>query len=53
MKREKYAVYEKEPAHGKDVNGIILAPYNTKEDAEEARKKYGYTSENYFVDILK
>ena len=53
MKRVEYAVYEKEPAHGRYKNGVILAPYDTKEKAEEARKKYGYTSENYFVDILK
>jgi hypothetical protein len=53
MKKEQYAVYEKEPAHGKDKDGVILAPYNTKEDAEQARVKYGYSSDNYYVDILK
>lgn len=43
LNKEQYAVYEKVPAHGKDVNGIILAPFNSKEEAEEARQKY----ENY------
>ena len=50
---EQYAVYEKTPAHGRDVNGIILAPFNTREEAEEMGKKYGYHGENYYVDILR
>lgn len=29
MKKEQFAVYEKEPVHGKDKNSVILAPYNT------------------------
>lgn len=53
MKREQFAVYEKEPMHGKDKNGVILAPYNTKEEAEQARVKYGYDNDNYYVDKLK
>ena len=53
MKKEQYAVFEKEPRHGKDVNGVILAPYNTKEEAETAGKKYGYYGDNYYVDKLK
>jgi hypothetical protein len=53
MIKEAYAVYEKEPAHQKDKNGVILAPYNTKEEAEQARVKYGYGSDNYYVDIFK
>ena len=53
MKKEQFAVYEKEPAHGKDKNGVILAPYNTKEEAEIASKKYGYYGDNYYVDKLK
>ena len=52
-KREQYAVYEKEPAHGAESNGVILAPFNTKEEAEQARKKYGYNWDNYYVDKLK
>lgn len=51
-KTKHYAVYEKVPAHGKDVDGIVLAPFKTKEEAENARKKYGYITENYYVDIL-
>lgn len=49
---ERFAVYEKEPAHGKDKNGIILAPFNTHQEAEEAGIKYGYYGDNYYVDEL-
>lgn len=52
IKREQYAVYEKVPAHGNQVNGVILGPYNTEKDAQVAREKYGYTTDNYFVDKL-
>lgn len=50
IKREKFAVYEKEPAHGRDKNGVILAPFNSKEEAEKAGKKYGYHGDNYYID---
>jgi hypothetical protein len=50
---KQYAVYEKEPAHQNKENGIILAPFKTKEEAEKAKQKYGYTSDNYYVDLLK
>jgi hypothetical protein len=53
MEKEKFAVYEKEPRHGKDKNGVILSPFNTREDAEIAGKKYGYYGDNYYVDKLK
>ena len=53
LDREQYAVYEKVPAHGGEVNGIILAPFKSKEEAEQSRQKYGYSSDNYYVDILK
>ena len=39
MEKEQFAVYEKEPRHGKDKDGVILAPFDTKEDAEIAGKK--------------
>jgi hypothetical protein len=45
-----YAVYEKEPAHGSEVNGVILGPYKTKEEAEVSRVKYGYNNDNYYID---
>jgi hypothetical protein len=47
-----YAVYEHEPAHGKDKNGVILAPFKTREEAEKARVDYGYVSDNYYVGKL-
>jgi len=53
MNKEQYAVFEKEPAHGSEVNGVILAPFYTKEEAEQARQKYGYGNENYYVDKMK
>lgn len=46
----KYVVYEKIPAHGSIENGVILGYYNTKEEAEIDRMKYGYSSDNYYVD---
>jgi len=52
-KKIQWAVYEKVPQHGKYYNGIILAPYNTKEEAEAKRIGWGYVSDNYYVDIYK
>jgi hypothetical protein len=52
LKREYYSVYEKEPRHQNEKNGVILAPFNTKEEAEETRVKYGYGNDNYYVDKL-
>ena len=52
-KKEQFAVYEREPSHGKDKDGVILAPYNTKEEAETAKKQYGYDNDNYYVDVLR
>jgi hypothetical protein len=52
LKKEYYAVYEKEPAHQNEKNGVILAPYKTKEEAELARIKCGYGGDNYYVDKL-
>ena len=52
MEKEQFAVYEKEPRHGKDKNSVILAPFDTREDAEIAAKKYGYYGDNYYVDKL-
>jgi hypothetical protein len=51
--KEQYAVYEKVPAHGSEANGIILGPFDTKEEAETLGKKYGYLNgDNYYVDKL-
>jgi|688.fasta_scaffold1179945_2 hypothetical protein len=50
--RQFFAVYEREPAHGATPNGVILSPYNTKEEAEEAKVRYGYNTDNYYVDKL-
>ncbi len=49
---KRYGVYEKTPQHQGQINGIILAPYNNKEEAEEDRQRYGYNTDNYYVDEL-
>lgn len=51
--KEQYAVYEKVPAHSSEVDGVILAPYKSKEEAEQAMHEYGYSSDNYYISILK
>lgn len=53
MKKEQFAVYEKNPQHGKEKYIIILAPFYTKEAAEIASKKYGYYGDNYYIDKLE
>ncbi len=50
---KQFAVYEKEPAHGKEPNSIILAPFDTEELAETARLQWGYNNDNYYVDEIK
>ncbi len=52
-KREQFAVFEKVPAHGSEVGGIILGPFNSEEEATEAGNRYGYNTDNYYVDKLK
>jgi hypothetical protein len=52
MNKEQFAVYEIEPAHGSIKNGIILGPFATREEAESARLKYGYSGDNYYVDNM-
>jgi hypothetical protein len=47
-----YAVYEKVPAHGGEVDGVILGNYRTKEEAQEDREKYGYNTDNYYIDVI-
>jgi len=53
--REQYAVFEKEPQKGPIPNGVVMGNYNTREEAEEVRVKYGFISENFYVEkiILK
>jgi hypothetical protein len=46
-----FAVYEKKPSHQKEINGIILSPFNTYDEAKEAMIKFGYGNENYYVDV--
>ena len=42
-----FGVYEKEK------DGVILASFNTKEEAEEAGIKFGYVGDNYYIDKIK
>lgn len=52
MNNEKYAVYERNPAHGSTKNGMILGPFNSKEEAQSNGEKYGYTGDNYYVNSM-
>ena len=52
MNNEKYAVYERNPAHGPTKNGMILGPFNSKEEAQSNGEKYGYTGDNYYVNSV-
>jgi hypothetical protein len=49
----KYGIFERVPSHGREPNGLILGPFDTKEIAQEAGEKWGYSGDNYFVDIYK
>ena len=53
MENKLYAVYEKSPAHGSKEHNVILAPFKTKEEAEHYREKYGYNTDNYYVDVFE
>ena len=48
--REQYAVFEREPQKGPTPNGVVMGPYFSKEDAEQAKIKYGFISDNFYVD---
>lgn len=50
---DRYAVFEKEPQKGPIPNGVVLGDYNTREEAEQAKVKYGFISENFYVDKIK
>jgi hypothetical protein len=50
MNKRYYAVYEKVPAHQNEENGVILCPFPTEEEARAAMIKYGYNTENYYID---
>ncbi len=45
----RYAVYERIDAMNAKPDSIILGEFKTFEMAEEARKQYGFTSDNYYV----
>jgi hypothetical protein len=48
-----FVVVEKSPAHGSKEHNVILAPFKTKEEAEQNRIKYSYNTDNYYVDMNK
>lgn len=48
--QKQYAVFEKIPAHTGKPNSVILAPYKTIEDAKSDMVKYGYNTDNYYID---
>ncbi len=47
---QQFAVYERIDENCKQ---IVLAPYSSQIAAEIDKEKYGYKSEEYFVDILE
>ena len=49
FEKTQYAVFEKNPAHTGKSNSVILGSYNTKEEAQNDREKYGYNTDNYYV----
>ena len=51
MIKTQYAVFEKVPAHSNKPDSVIFGPYNTKEEAQFDRVKYGYDTDNYYVDV--
>ena len=53
MNKEQFGVFEIKPSHGKEKHGLILGPYNTKEEAKEKGERYGYSGSNYYVGLIK
>ena len=49
----RFAIYEKIPRHGKEPNGLILGPFDTEDLAKEAGEKWGYSGDNYFIDLYR
>lgn len=47
-----YGVFEREPQYASPKHPILLGPYPTAEEAEIARKKYGYDRPNFYVAPL-
>lgn len=47
----KWAVYEREPRHCAEPNTVVLASFDSSEEAETARGEYGYTDDNYYVGV--
>jgi hypothetical protein len=45
-----YAVFEKVPAHGSETHNVILAPFKSEEEARADMVKYGYNTDNYYID---
>jgi hypothetical protein len=50
--KKQFAVYEKEPRHGKSKNNLIFGPFDSVKEAETQGKKYGYYGDNYYVDEI-
>jgi hypothetical protein len=51
--QKRYAVYEREPQKCDEPNSIILGDYSTFCEAQKAREKYGFNTDNYYVDEVK
>lgn len=49
----RYAVYERVASICAKDNSVILGEYKTPELAEDARIRWGYITDNYYVDVVK
>lgn len=47
-----FAIFEREPQKNALPNKIIMGPYKSPEDAEDARVKYGFDNDNNYVAQL-
>ncbi|HET8687936.1 MAG TPA: hypothetical protein VFM18_14940 [Methanosarcina sp.] len=50
---EKFGIFEKIPQYCSAEHPILFGPYSSREEAEKHRVKYGYTDDNFYVDVIK
>lgn len=48
--RKQFAVFERTSSHGSETHNVILAPFKSKEEALADMVKYGYNTDNYYID---
>jgi len=50
--KDRYAVFEKEPQKGPIPNGVVMGSYPSREEAEQAKIRWGFISDNFYVDKI-